>query len=116
MLRLPIEASSMTPNAKVQNFKEREEMSLIRGRFQKEADEAVSQYTVSLPFDWRLYSFDIAGSIAHARMLGKQGIISANDSKTIVRVEGHRERNRAEIDQNRNWKISISTSKPVSQK
>jgi argininosuccinate lyase len=60
-------------------------MSLIRGRFQKEADEAVSQYTASLPFDWRLYCFDIAGSIAHARMLAKQGIITLEDSKAIIR-------------------------------
>ncbi len=57
-------------------------MSLIRGRFQKEADEAVSQYTASLPFDWRLYHFDIAGSIAHARMLAKQGIISEADCQS----------------------------------
>jgi argininosuccinate lyase len=60
-------------------------MSLIRGRFEKEADEAVSNYTSSLPFDWRLYPFDIAGSMAHARMLAKQGIISKQDGKDIVR-------------------------------
>ena len=60
-------------------------MSLIRGRFQKEADAAVSRYTASLPFDWRLYSFDIAGSIAHAAMLAKQGIITNDDYKAIRR-------------------------------
>ena len=60
-------------------------MSLIRGRFQKEADEAVSQYTASLPFDWRLYHYDIAGSLAHAKMLAKQGIISEADGKAICR-------------------------------
>lgn len=60
-------------------------MSLIRGRFQKEADEAVSRYTASIPFDWRLYHYDIAGSIAHAQMLAKQGIISEKDGKDIVR-------------------------------
>ena len=59
-------------------------MSLIRGRFQKEANEAVSRYTASLPFDWRLYHYDIAGSIAHARMLAKQGIITDQDAKAIV--------------------------------
>ncbi len=58
---------------------------MIRGRFQKEADEAVSRYTASLPFDWRLYSFDIAGSVAHARMLSRQGIISKQDAAAIVR-------------------------------
>lgn len=59
-------------------------MSLIRGRFQKEASEAVKQYTASLPFDWRLYHFDIAGSVAHAKMLAKQGIISESDASSIV--------------------------------
>ena len=60
-------------------------MSLIRGRFQKEADDAVMRYTASLPFDWRLYPFDIAGSVAHAQMLVKNGIVSEQDGKEIVR-------------------------------
>jgi len=60
-------------------------MSLIRGRFQKDAAKEVKEYTCSLPFDWQLYSFDIAGSVAHAQMLGKQGIISSVDAKAIVR-------------------------------
>jgi argininosuccinate lyase len=60
-------------------------VSLIRGRFHKEADAAVSRYTASIPFDWRLYQYDIAGSIAHAQMLEKQGIISKRDSHEIVR-------------------------------
>ena len=60
-------------------------MSLIRGRFQKEADEAVARYTASLPFDRRLFHYDIMGSIAHAKMLAKQGIISAKDGRAIVK-------------------------------
>jgi argininosuccinate lyase len=59
-------------------------VSLIRGRFAKEANEAVKEYTASLPFDWRLYHYDIAGSVAHAKMLAKQGIISKLDGQTIV--------------------------------
>jgi len=59
-------------------------MSHIRGRFQKAADEKVAKYTSSLPFDWRLYQYDIAGSTAHARMLAKQGIISESDAVIIV--------------------------------
>jgi argininosuccinate lyase len=59
-------------------------VSLIRGRFQKEADAAVMRYTSSIPFDWRLYPYDIAGSIAHAQMLVKKGIISKDDGKDIV--------------------------------
>ena len=43
-----------------------------------------SDYTVSIHFDRRLYRQDIAGSIAHARMLARQGIIPAEDAETIV--------------------------------
>ncbi len=60
-------------------------MSQIRGRFKKAASKLASEYTASLPFDWRLYPYDIAGSIAHARMLAKQGIISAKEAETIVK-------------------------------
>lgn len=59
-------------------------MSHIRSRFQKAADEKVAKYTSSLPFDGRLYRHDIAGSIAHARMLARQSIISKPDSVLIV--------------------------------
>jgi len=58
-------------------------MSHIRGRFHKGADKLVIKYTSSLPFDWRLYRYDIAGSIAHAKMLAKQGIISEGDAEVI---------------------------------
>ena len=44
-----------------------------------------SNYTVSIDQDWRLYKQDIAGSIAHARMLGRQGIIGG-DEATLVQV------------------------------
>jgi argininosuccinate lyase len=59
-------------------------MSHIRGRFQKAADKLVAAYTSSIPYDTRLYPYDVAGSIAHARMLAKQGIISSSESKTII--------------------------------
>ena len=59
-------------------------MSQIRGRFQKAADKAVAAYTASIPFDARLYPYDISGSIAHARMLARQGIISREEAETIV--------------------------------
>ncbi|MFC1982023.1 argininosuccinate lyase [Chloroflexota bacterium] len=59
-------------------------MSHIRGRFQKDADKLVAKYVASIPFDWRLYPYDIAGSIAHARMLAKQNIITDEEAKTIV--------------------------------
>ncbi len=59
-------------------------MSHIRGRFQKAADKSVAEYTASIPFDWRLYPYDIAGSIAHARMLAKQGIILEKEAEAIT--------------------------------
>jgi argininosuccinate lyase len=59
-------------------------MSHIRGRFKKQADKLVNAYTTSVPFDWRLYPYDIAGSIAHVRMLARQGIIPDKDAETIV--------------------------------
>ena len=59
-------------------------MSHIRGRFHKAVDKLVVEYTASIPFDWRLYRHDIAGSIAHAKMLAKQGIISEEEAKIII--------------------------------
>ncbi len=58
-------------------------MSFIRGRFHKAANKSVTEYTASIPFDWRLYRYDIAGSIAHAKMLAKQGIISQAEAEII---------------------------------
>jgi len=59
-------------------------VSHIRGRFNKPADKLMAKYTASIPVDWRLYPYDIAGSIAHARMLAKQGIISDEDAGVIM--------------------------------
>ena len=47
--------------------------------------EVASAYTVSIHYDRRLYRQDIAGSIAHARMLAKQGIISHDEAAAIER-------------------------------
>ncbi len=58
-------------------------MSHIRGRFQNDAAAAVVKYTTSLPFDRRMYRQDTQGSIAHARMLAKQGIISGEDATLL---------------------------------
>ena len=60
-------------------------MNLIRGRFHEEVDKLVTKYTASTPFDWRLYHHDITGSIAHAKMLAKQGIISPQETEIINR-------------------------------
>lgn len=59
-------------------------MSQIRGRFQKAAGDDTARFTASIPYDWRLYPYDIAGSVAHAEMLAKQGIITRKDAKAII--------------------------------
>jgi argininosuccinate lyase len=60
-------------------------MSHIRDRFHKAADKQVADFTASIAYDLRLYTYDIAGSIAHAKMLAKQDIISAQEATTITR-------------------------------
>jgi len=61
-------------------------MKLWGGRFSGKTDETAGAFHSSLPFDQRLYRQDITGSIAHAEMLGKQGIIPKSDAETIVKT------------------------------
>jgi len=53
------------------------------GRFTKAADKTVEGFTSSLLFDRRLFAQDVRGSVAHVRMLGRQGIIPAADAVAI---------------------------------
>ncbi len=53
------------------------------GRFNEPVAELVKRYTASVSFDQRLAAYDIQGSLAHARMLGAQGIISMQDVAAI---------------------------------
>ncbi len=55
------------------------------GRFQKETDRLVEDFHSSIAFDQRLYRQDIKGSIAHARMLGKTGVLSRQEADTLIR-------------------------------
>lgn len=55
------------------------------GRFSEPVTELVKRYTASVPFDRRLWQHDIRGSLAHARMLARQGILSASDLAAIER-------------------------------
>lgn len=59
-------------------------MKLWAGRFSKEADKKTNDFNSSIATDSRLFAEDIDGSIAHAQMLGKQGIISAADCEKIT--------------------------------
>ena len=59
-------------------------MKPTRSRLKKPMAEAVQRYTASIAYDRRLAPYDIAGSIAHARMLGRQGVIPGEDAEAIV--------------------------------
>ena len=54
------------------------------GRFKKPLDKEILDFTKSITFDKRLALYDIEGSIAHAKMLGKCNIIPRKDSKLLV--------------------------------
>jgi argininosuccinate lyase len=53
------------------------------GRFSEPTDREVEAFTASIHYDRRLYRYDIEGSVAHVRMLEKQGIITKEDAKSI---------------------------------
>jgi argininosuccinate lyase len=59
-------------------------MKLWGGRFEKGTDKAMDAFHSSIAFDARLYKEDITGSIAHAAMLGRQGIIAQTDADAII--------------------------------
>ena len=56
------------------------------GRFKKALDSKVNDFNSSISFDRRMYKEDITGSMAHAAMLGRQGIISKEDSELIIKT------------------------------
>ncbi len=55
------------------------------GRFSEPVSDLVKRYTASVPFDQRMAAQDIRGSLAHAKMLARQGIIGAHDLADIER-------------------------------
>lgn len=59
-------------------------MKLWGGRFSKETASLVDEFNASIEFDQKLYKHDIMGSIAHAKMLGKQNIILPSEAELIV--------------------------------
>ena len=66
------------------------------GRFSEAVDELVKRYTASVDFDKRLAIADITGSLAHARMLARQGIIAAGD---LAAIESGMAQIRGEVEQ-----------------
>ena len=82
----------------------RSRKNLIRGRFARGRLPEVEAFTASLPFDRRLFRHDIRGSIAHAQMLAKVGLLKASESRAIV---GGLERIESEIADGR-FKFDIA--------
>jgi argininosuccinate lyase len=58
---------------------------LWSGRFSQDTEKAVEGFTASISYDSRLWKYDIQGSIAHAKMLGRRKIISRKDEAAIVK-------------------------------
>ncbi len=54
------------------------------GRFSEKTDKSVEAFTASIAYDRRLYPYDIAGSIAHCRMLAKVGVITDEEANGLV--------------------------------
>jgi len=63
-------------------------LKLWGGRFGSASDKLTEDFNASIGFDQRMYRQDIAGSIAHARMLGKQGIINLEEAELIIKGLG----------------------------
>jgi len=62
---------------------------LWAGRFTQPTDAFVEEFTASINFDRRMYRYDILGSVTHARMLARQGIIAEAEAEKIVQgLEG----------------------------
>ena len=56
---------------------------MLRGRFQDETAAAMRRLSESVSFDWRLFKFDILGSIAHAKALHKAGLLTVDELAQI---------------------------------
>jgi argininosuccinate lyase len=56
---------------------------LWAGRFSEKTDPLVEQFTASLPYDYRLLPYDLAGSLAHLNMLARQGIVPVKEARQI---------------------------------
>src|SRR5260370_27621971 len=89
--------ASMRPAPRVRVSK-----NLIRGRFKRARLPEVEAFSASLPFDRRLYRHDIRGSIAHARMLARVGLLRSSDAGQIIarleRIERQIDAARAPFD------------------
>lgn len=75
------------------------------GRFSEDTDAFVEKFTASISFDKRLYQYDIDGSIAHARMLAKVGIITDIEKSEILK--GLEDIRKQIADDNFDWSVKL---------
>ena len=59
-------------------------MKLWGGRFTQELNQLALEYTASIGFDHRLFPFDVEGSMAHARMLARVGILTREEAEQLI--------------------------------
>ncbi|QSO49438.1 argininosuccinate lyase [Alicyclobacillus mengziensis] len=59
-------------------------MKLWGGRFTEELNQLALEYTASIGFDYRLFPFDVEGSMAHARMLEQAGIVTSTEAEQLL--------------------------------
>ncbi|MDQ3396680.1 MAG: argininosuccinate lyase [Deinococcota bacterium] len=75
------------------------------GRFEGSTDDRALAFNASISFDQRLALYDLRGSVAHATMLGETGILSAEESQTIV--EGLRELEKEVLAGTFRWRLEL---------
>ena len=63
---------------------EKNDHEVVGGRFEKTTASLMDAFNASIEFDQKLYKQDILGSIAHAKMLAKTGIITEEEGKAII--------------------------------
>ena len=87
------------------NKKTQDDRKIWGGRFSEDTNAFVERFTASISFDKRLYHYDIDGSVAHARMLARVGIITDIEKSEILKgLEDIREQI---ADDNFDWSVKL---------
>ena len=87
------------------NKKTQDDGKIWGGRFSEDTDAFVEKFTASISFDKRLYQYDIDGSIAHARMLARVGIITDIEKSEILK--GLEDIRKQIADDNFDWSVKL---------
>ena len=77
----------MTTSSNSSNPPQAQTSGMWGGRFSEATDAFVAEFTASVQFDQRFYKQDIAGSIAHATMLAKVGVLTEQERDDIITVD-----------------------------